>query len=175
MLDKAESYLLRSSKVALDMMLSSPGERRLVGYVAGAAFASLVYVAWLAVERLPGTKPDVGLSLVIAFFFWLASGFALTLLLMIPPWAVAVWAYRRLQCHGELYFALIAAILTFVLGCTTASLAPKPLFIEDQTFLEGAVLAVERQGICFVIAGLVFGSSYWRLGERHIPIRCHKV
>jgi hypothetical protein len=45
---------------------------------------------------------------------------------------------------------------------------PKPLFIEDQTFFEGVLITAKREGICFALAGSVFGASYWFLSERHV-------
>jgi hypothetical protein len=60
---------------------------------------------------------------------------------------------------------VVGAPLLFVIGCAAASISPKPLWIEDQTFLEGALIAVVRQGLSF--SGVVFGASYWFLSERH--------
>ena len=90
---------------------------------------------------------------------------------MIVPWTLAVSAYRKLRWPGQLYFPVVGAVMVFVLGCTSASLAPKPLFVEDQTFLQGATIAAEREGIAFLLAGLAFGACYWFFGERRIPAR----
>jgi hypothetical protein len=45
---------------------------------------------------------------------------------------------------------------------------PKPFWIEDQTFLEGAMVAVERQGVCLLLSGIAVGACYWWL-ERRVP------
>jgi hypothetical protein len=125
------------------------------------------------IDKIGPEAPQTGLGfrLLLGWFFWVAGGFAPTLLVMIVPWILAVSAYRKLRWFGQLYFPGVGAFVLFVLGCTSASLAPKPLFIEDQTFLEGAAIAAERQGIAFLLAGLAFGVCYWFFGERQIPAR----
>jgi hypothetical protein len=40
------------------------------------------------------------------------------------------------------------------------------LFIEDQTFLQGFMVAIERQGICLMLTGVVFGLTFWLVSER---------
>ena len=65
-----------------------------------------------------------------------------------------------------MYFTALGAVLTILFGCAASSLAPKPLFIEDQTFSEGFVIALQRQGIGFLSTGLLFGLTYWYLSER---------
>ena len=112
---------------------------------------------------------SVGLRLGVASFFWLAGGFAPTLLAIIVPWFLAVSVYQKLRWSGRIYFPVVGAFMVFVLGCAIASLMPKPLFIEDQTFLEGAVVVAQREGICLLLAGIAFGASYWFFGERRIP------
>ncbi len=89
--------------------------------------------------------------------------------LMIVPWLLAVRGYRRIKLPGWIYYSSIGAVGTVVIGCATSSLAPKPLFIEDQTFIEGAIMAAERQGVCMLLAGLLFGLTYWFLSGRHQP------
>jgi hypothetical protein len=69
-----------------------------------------------------------------------------------------------------LYFSTMGAALIFLVGCAMSSLAPKPLFIEDQTFFEGFRIAVERQGLVFVLAGAVFGCLYWLVSERTLRV-----
>jgi hypothetical protein len=172
----------RSKKVygTVDLRSRGPGEKRALGYLTGAMFASLIYVGWLIVlisgVASPGAPPYSRFifELLFAWFLWLTDGFALTLLLMIIPWIIAVLAYRKLRWAGRIYFPCVGALIVFTFGCTTASLSPKPLFIEDQTFLEGAVIAAERLGIGLVFAGIAFGASYWCLGERQIPVMSDK-
>jgi hypothetical protein len=110
-----------------------------------------------------------GFRLSFAAFFWLTEGFALTLFLMIAPWSLAVSAYGKFRRFGRFYFPAVGALIVFTLGCATASISWKPLFVEDQTFLEGAVMAAQRQGLGFILAGIAFGASYWLFGERKIP------
>ena len=38
--------------------------------------------------------------------------------------------------------------------------------MEDQTFFEGARIAAERQGVCFAVAGILHGLTYWFLAEK---------
>lgn len=144
------------------------------GYAAGAMLASLVFISWIFFVVSAGsdaTKLNPGARLGFALFFWLASGFAPTLLGIALPWALAVFIWRKQQWPGQIYFPAIGAILVFVIGSGIASLMPKPLFVEDQTFLEGAVIFAQRAGICLLFAGMVFGVSYWFIGERRIPAR----
>jgi hypothetical protein len=147
--------------------------RRVVGYTSGAMLASLIYVTWVLASA-PAGPSDAHESLAfhvgLAFFFWLFGGFALTLFLMIVPWIIAVLAYRRLRWPGPIYFPVVGSIFSFVIGCVAASIATKPLWIEDQTLTEGALIAAQRQGICFLASGLLFGASYWFLGERHVSL-----
>jgi hypothetical protein len=139
----------------------------------GATVASFVYVVWdaLVFLRSGSQTPHLGLGFRIEFatFFWMAGGFAPMLLVMIVPWILAVAVCRKLRWSGQLYFPAVGAFVVFVLGCTSASLAPKLLIVEDQTFLQGAAIAAERQGITFLLAGLAFGACYWFFGERQIP------
>jgi hypothetical protein len=71
-------------------------------------------------------------------------------------------------------FPGVGALLVFTLGCTAASLSPKPLWIEDQTFREGAVIAAERQGLCLLVCGIVFGGCYTWL-DRQMRARFWQV
>jgi hypothetical protein len=43
------------------------------------------------------------------------------------------------------------------------------LVIEDQTFVEGAMIAAEREGLCMLLAGVFFGLTYWFLSGRRRP------
>jgi hypothetical protein len=156
----------------------SNAARRVVGYSVSAIIASLIYVIWITVSTAIGglgtTHSDLPFELGVAFFFLFAGGFALTLLLMIVPWAIAVWAHSKMRWDGRLYFPGVGAQFVFTLGCTAASLSPKPLWIEDQTFLEGAVIAAERQGLCLLVCGIVFGGCYTWL-DRQMRARFWQV
>jgi len=114
---------------------------------------------------MPG-HTSLKFKLGFAYMFLIVGGFGPALALMSLPWIVAVRAYRRLRRWGEVYFAAIGAFLTLVISCAAASLSPKPFCVEDQTFFEGVKIAVERQGICFILAGTVFGLFFWFLSER---------
>lgn len=74
-----------------------------------------------------------------------------------------------------MYFPLMGAAATFIVECATSSLAPKPLFIEDQTFLEGFMIAVQRQGVCLLLTGLMFGLTFWFVSERLRHFRAIQV
>jgi hypothetical protein len=54
------------------------------------------------------------------------------------------------------------------IGCAASSVSPKPLFIEDQTFIEGVLIALERQGACLALAGTILGLGYWFLAEKNV-------
>ena len=135
---------------------------RMVGYLASFSSASLFYLVWLAVQnRTSASHVTVRFQIGFALFFWIFGGMAAALVLMAFPWYLAVVWHGRLQRSGLMYFSLIGAAITTVIGCATASLAPKPLFIEDQTFLEGFMIAIQRQGVCMMFTGLVFGLTFW--------------
>jgi hypothetical protein len=140
---------------------------RMAAYALGAAIASLVYIAWIVVEIPP--PAGFGFRLGLALFIWLVDGFSLTLVIVAIPWILAVRLYQASWRAGWAYFAVIGAALTFAFGCAAASLSPKPLFIEDQTFFEGARIAAERQGVCVTVAGVLHGLTYWLLGEKGRP------
>jgi hypothetical protein len=142
---------------------------RLVGYLASVASASLFYLVWFVVE-IAVTQPDGRVSILFdiwfAIFFWLFGGEGAALALMALPWCLAVWMYGRLHRFGLIYFSLIGSATAILIGCGASSLSPKPLFIEDQSFFEGFMIAVERQGICLGLTGLVFGATFWLVSER---------
>ncbi len=146
-----------------------------LGYAIGAIAASVVYVLWDAFVflRSEPSAAQIGLGSRLMFVsgLWLVGGFAAALLAMIVPWSLAVWAYRKLRRYGQFYFPAVGAFLVFILSCASSSLAPKPLFVEYQTFLRGAAIAAEREGIAFLLAGLAFGGCYWFFSERNIPVR----
>lgn len=152
---------------------SSVGKaNRLIGYIAAFLVASLFYVGWITVaNRAPGTGVAVRFRIDIAIFFWLFGGVAVALVLMALPWSLAVIFANRIRQFGLAYFLTFGAALTILLGCAASSLAPKPLFIEDQTFSEGFVIALQRQGVCLLLTGLLFGVTYWYLSERGRPVR----
>jgi hypothetical protein len=143
---------------------------RPVGYVVSSLFAFLSYLAWifceLSLSNRGAHEQFVGV-LTALIWFALFGGMGVVLLALILPWAVAVSVFPKERWSGKLYFTFVGAILVFVLGCLISSLMPKPLFIEDQTFFEGVIIAVKREGLCFALAGSVFGASYWFLSERH--------
>jgi hypothetical protein len=154
-------------------MFSMGHANRVVGYLASVAAASLFYVAWLALSFMfvgPSRgQVKVLFNIGLAIFFWSFEGMGAALALMALPWCLAVRAYARVRTSGWIYFPVIGAATTLVIGCGTSSLAPKPLFIEDQTFFEGFMVAAERQGICLLLTGLVFGFTFWTVSERLRP------
>jgi hypothetical protein len=146
---------------------------RMVGYLASFSSASLFYLVWFAVQnRTSDSHVTVLFQIGIAFFFWLFGGMAAAFVLMAFPWYLAVVWHGRLQRSGLMCFSLIGAATTTAIGCATSSLAPKPLFVEDQTFLEGFMIAIQRQGVCLMFTGLVFGLTFWFVSERLRHPRC---
>ena len=140
---------------------------RLVGYIVALLLASLFYVTWFTVaNRTPGSDVTILFRIGIAVFFWAFGGIAAALVLMAIPWAFAVVWIKRIGQFGSVYWLLLGAALTVLFGCGASSLAPKPDFIEDQTFSQGFVIALQRQGICLLLMGLLFGLTYWYLSER---------
>lgn len=139
----------------------------MIGYLASFLSASLFYLVWFSVEtRTPGSNVGVLFEIGLAIFFWLFAGMAAALVFIAVPWCLAVMLHDRIKCAGLVYFSCIGAALTIVIACATSSLAPKPLFIEDQTFLQGFIIAIQRQGICFLLSGLLFGATFWFVSER---------
>lgn len=144
---------------------------RFLGYVVSSLLAILFYVAWIFCElSLSGRGAHEQFVGTLGGLIWFAlfGGFGVVFLALILPWAVAVSVRPTARWSGRLYFTFLGAILVFVLGCLISSLMPKPLFIEDQTFFEGVIIAVKRQGICFALAGSVFGASYWFVSESYV-------
>ena len=143
---------------------------RLLGYLIAFLLASVLYIAWFTIaNHAPGSDVTILFRVGVSIFFWAFGGVAAALLLMAVPWAFAVVLVKRVRRFGLMYWLLLGALLTVLFGCGASSLAPKPLFIEDQTFFEGFVIALQRQGICLVSMGLLFGLTYWYLSERGRP------
>ena len=135
-----------------------------IGYARSAAVASVFYILWLAGTlslASPGEPPSLASALGFAAFLYIVGGFGPALGLMIVPWVLAVRGYRLARLPGWLYYTAVGAVGLVALGCAASSLAPKPLFVDDQTFLEGVVIAAERQGVCLALAGMLFGLTYW--------------
>jgi len=146
-------------------------KNRVGGYIASLIVSSLFYLLWFVVSsaleyRQRNQPVDLPLSIVLAVFFLFFQGTGTALVLMAIPWYFAVCAYDRIQRFGRIYFPLIGAATLLVIGCGTSSLAPKPLFIEDQTFLEGFMIALERQGLCLFLCGVLFGVTYWLIASK---------
>ena len=148
-----------------------PGKaHRLIGYVGAFLVASLFYVGWFTVaNRAPGSDVTILFRIGVAVFFWAFGGTAAALVSMALPWSLAVTWASRLRRFSLVYFLALGAILVILFGCAASSLAPKQLFIEDQTFSEGFVIALQRQGIGLLSTGLLFGLTYWYLSERGRP------
>ena len=145
--------------------------RRVAAYGGSAILASLIYVVWLTVSVRfgEGTHPGLTFALEFAFLFLFAGGFALALILMIIPWAFAVWVQLKTRLDSRIYFLVVGALLVFILGCTAGSISPKPFWIDDQTFLTGAVITAQRQGVCLLLSGIAFGACYGWLERRIHP------
>ena len=139
---------------------------RFFAYALTSIAALVFYVAWVAATVPgPGSWPT---RIFAAFFLCLFGGFSVAILSMALPWVLAVWIYNSRRLAGPAYFALVGALLMLIAGCVASSLSPKPLFIEDQTFFQGALIALERQGVCLTLAGTMVGLVYWLLGEKQL-------
>lgn len=144
---------------------------RMLGYTIAFLFASVLYIVWFTlVNHAPGSDVTILFRVGVSVFFWAFGGVGAALLFMALPWACAVLLSRMIRRFGLMYWLLIGAVLTVLFGCAASSLAPKPLFIEDQTFVEGFLIALQRQGICLALMGLLFGLTYWYLSERGRPV-----
>ena len=144
---------------------------RFIGYITAFLLASVLYMSWLTVvDYAPGSGVTLLFEVDMAVFLWAFGGVGPALLLMAVPWAFAVFLRNKIGRFGPLYWLLLGAVLTVLLGSAASSLAPKPLFIEDQTLAEGFLIALQRQGMCLVLTGVLFGLIYWYLSERGRPV-----
>jgi hypothetical protein len=143
--------------------------RQVIGYLFGAVLALLFYLGWFLIivePSIPSAEAtSIQFRLGTALFFSI-FGFGPALILISLLWTVVVKIFRRLHWSGPIYFVVVGAFLTLAIGSGVSSLSPKPLFVEDQTFIEGIVIAIERQGISLFFAGIILGFTYWFLGER---------
>jgi len=131
----------------------------------------IFYVTWIAVEVGAGSFRD---RLIAALVLCAIGGFSAALVLMTLPWALVVWLRRAVRLSGPAYFACAGTLLTILVGCAASSLSPKPLFVEDQTFFEGVLIALQRQGVCLAIAGAVIGFAYWFSTEKNLKGEGHR-
>ena len=134
-------------------------------YALSSAVASLFYVGWIVVEA--GGSGSLQTRLIAALILYVFGGFAAALVLTAPLWVAVVWLSRRVQLFRALYFACSGAFLMILVGCVSSSASPKPLFVEDQSFWEGVLIALERQGTCLALAGTILGFGYWFVAERN--------
>ncbi len=139
---------------------------RIIGYTMSAGAAWLVYFSCLAAE-VPGPG-SMSERLLAALIVTLVGGFSVALVLMTLPWMLTVWIYLKVRPSGPAFFACAGVLLMVLLGCVASSLSWKPLFIEDQTFWEGVLIALKRQGVILALAGATIGLGYWLLAERFI-------
>jgi hypothetical protein len=137
---------------------------RVIAYLVSVLAAWLVYFSCIAV-MIPGPG-SISARLLAALVFSLVGGFSAALVLIALPWTFAVWTLLKFRKSGPAFLACIGALLMVFLGCTSSSLAWKPLFIEDQTFLEGVLVALKRQGVILAFSGATVGFVYWLLAER---------
>lgn len=139
---------------------------RVAGYALSALLAGIFYVCWIAIVTSfssPGSFRD---QLFAALFFSVIGGFSAALLVMSALWIAVVWTFHRIRRSAVAYFAGAGAILMLLAGCVTSSLFPKPFFVEDQTFFQGVLIALERQGLCLALTGAVLGFGYWFFAEK---------
>lgn len=137
---------------------------RIAGYALSSVLASAFYIGWIIVEAGPG---GIRTRAVAALIFYLFGGFAATLLLMTLPWALIVWIAQKRASFRPIGFLCSGTLCLLVIGCIVSSLSPKPLFVEDQTFLEGLLIGLERQGVPLALSGAILGFGYWSFAERN--------
>jgi len=153
------------------MRMSIGTANRPLGYITAFLLASVLYIIWFTIaDHAPGSDVTILFRVGLSVFFWAFGGVGAALLFMAAPWAFAVSLIRMVGRFGLMYWLLVGAVLTVLFGCAASSLAPKPFFIEDQTFFEGFLITLKRQGICLVLMGLLFGFTYWYLSERGRPV-----
>lgn len=138
------------------------------GYALSSAVAWVFYLSWIADAAEVGGPASLQSRLFAALILCVFGGFSAALVLMILPWALIVWIHRKVQWFGAPYFGCAGALLMVSMGCAASSVSPKPLFIEDQTFIEGVLIAFERQGVCLALAGTIIGLGYWFLAEKNV-------
>ena len=147
---------------------------RVAGYALCALAAWVFYVGWIvfATARLSGPS-SLSTSIFAAVFLCVFGGFSAALILMTLVWILVVWIHCKVRLPGATYFVCAGTLLMVLIGCVSSSLSPKPLFVQNQTFFEGVLIALERQGVCLALAGTVIGSGYWFFAERKITDRHH--
>ena len=139
---------------------------RVAGYAVSSAVASVFYIGWIIVEA-GGGPGSFQTRLIAALILYMFGGFSAALVLMTLPWAAVVWISRKAQALGPLYFACSGALSMLLVGCVASSASPKPIFVEYQSFWEGALITLKRQGACLALSGMIIGFGYWFLAERN--------
>jgi hypothetical protein len=137
---------------------------RIAAYALCSIVGSVFYIGWIVVEA--GGPGSFQTRLMAALILYVFGGFAAALVLMTLPWAGVVWMYRRAQPNGAPLFALSGSLLMVLVGCVASSVSPKPLFVENQSFWQGVLITLERQGACLALTGMIIGFGYWFLVER---------
>ena len=140
---------------------------RSLEYVVSSLFAVIFYVAWIFCLFLLSSRDPEPFVGALRFLLPFALFGGVVFLALIVPWAGAVSVFPKARCSGKLYFTSVGTILVFVLGCLMFPLMPGPAF-ENPTYFEVLIVTVQRQGICFALAGGVFGASYWFVSERYV-------
>jgi hypothetical protein len=145
-----------------------------LGYVCGAIFAASFYAVWfLAWPPAFGGQVTMNFTPGLGAFFVVFDAFLPVLLILALPWVAVAWVGRRLAGPKFIYFAVSGVVVVFLIGCAAAALDPEMLFIQSPTFLVAAGAAAARQGVAFMIAGLLFGSIYGvcNTGRQTEPVR----
>ncbi len=142
---------------------------KIAGFAVAALLSTVLYLGWIIIEVSTPSLASWRDSLPAALLLCIVGGFLAALVLMTVPWIFVILIYRKTRIPGAAYFACAGSLLMVLLGSTASSLSPKPLFIEDQTFVQGVLVAIQRQGVCFLLSGALFGLTYWFLAERSFP------
>jgi hypothetical protein len=132
-----------------------------LGYGSGAVVAASFYAVWfLTWPPAFGGRVTLNFTPGLGAFFAVFDAFLPVLLMLALPWVAVARVGRRLARPRFIYFAASGVVAVFLIGCAAAALDPEMLFIQSPTFLGAAGVAAVRQGVVFMIAGLLFGSIY---------------
>jgi len=146
--------------------------RRLKAYLAAVAASSCVFAAELTLSELhlghyPSKFGGVDLLFLLqANALLLAATIFATSVLMFAPWLAVICIGCKMRWSGPRFFAASGSTSAVTVGCAASFLMPKPLFIEDRTFLKELIIFAERLGPMLFVAGLIGGLTYWLVAER---------
>jgi len=149
--------------------------RRAAAYGLAILFAYITYATLtLIIYFVPQMRGlgigsgDVHSIVSVGSFFLAFDAFHWALIVLAAPWTFLVYFFGKLRTSGLIYFIVGGLLGTLLLGTVFSALGPKPLWIENQTFVEAFLIAVDRQGAIMAISGVVLGGTYWIWGESKV-------